>query len=251
SVTTRTRSARSRSVSPRRRSPSGAAPTRRPRPALSSSWTRSPTSPRRPTPPPRRATPGRRRSCAPRPPSGRSGRTPPPRQWRTSRVRFTRIDRPVPGAEPADAVVNLVFLANLAAHETTGDTASSSSVERVQHRLRGSVEYDTLAFALEVPDEDPAGYLLVSTPLLEDRDVVEAEVILDAGHLPLPGAGFEPEGRAVLSTLFAEAEAVPPAWGAASCRPGCSTPPTRPRAPASGPTSSANAATPSASRRSR
>jgi len=123
-------------------------------------------------------------------------------------LQLVQIDRPVPGAEPADAVVNLVFLANLAAQETTGDTASSTSVERVQHRLRGSVEYDTLAFALEVPGEDPAGYLLISTPLLEDRDVVEAEVILDAGHLPLPGAGFEPESRAILSTLFAEAEAV-------------------------------------------
>ena len=123
-------------------------------------------------------------------------------------MQLVPLDRPVPGAEPADAVVNLVFLANLAAQETTGDTASSTSVERVQHRLRGSVEFDTVAFALEVPDDDPAGYLLISTPLLEDLAVADAEIILDAAHLPLPGTGFTPEGAAVLDRLYAEAEGV-------------------------------------------
>ncbi|MDO5669513.1 MAG: GNAT family protein [Corynebacterium sp.] len=116
------------------------------------------------------------------------------------------LDRPVPGAEPADDVINLVFLANLAAQETTGDTASSTSVERVLHRLRGSTEYDTRGFKLVVPGEDPAGYLLLSTPLLEDTAVVDAEIILDAAHLPLPGADFEPEGRAVLERLYEAAE---------------------------------------------
>ncbi|MCS5479169.1 GNAT family N-acetyltransferase [Corynebacterium sp. YIM 101645] len=124
-------------------------------------------------------------------------------------MRFLPVDRPVPGTEPADAVRNLVFLANLAAQETTGDTASSTSVERVQHRLRGSVEYDTLAFALELdPEDDYAGYLLVSTPLLEDTHVVEAEVILDAGYLPLPGHPLSPESHEVLDLLYAEAEAI-------------------------------------------
>ncbi|WP_156228340.1 GNAT family N-acetyltransferase [Corynebacterium comes] len=119
------------------------------------------------------------------------------------------LDRPVPGTEPADDVRNLVFLANLAAQEVTGDSASSTSVERVQHRLRGSVEYDTLAYALELdPEEDYAGYLLVSTPLLEDTHVVDAEIILDAAHLPLPGEPLEPEGREVLGLLYAEAEAI-------------------------------------------
>jgi GNAT superfamily N-acetyltransferase len=123
-------------------------------------------------------------------------------------LRFLPIDRPVPGTEPADDVRNLVFLANLAAQETTGDTASSTSVERVQHRLRGSVEYDTVAWALELdPAEDPAGYLLVSTPLLEDTHVVEAEVILDAAYLPLPGVSLSGEARRVLHTLYGEAEA--------------------------------------------
>lgn len=121
-------------------------------------------------------------------------------------MQLVRLDRPVPGAEPADDVVNLVFLANLAAQETTGDTASSTSVERVQHRLRGSTEYDTHAFALVAPDEDPAGYLLLSTPLLEDLQVADAEIILDAAHLPLPGTAFEPEGRAVLGQLYDAAE---------------------------------------------
>ncbi|GAB3696695.1 GNAT family N-acetyltransferase [Corynebacterium nasicanis] len=121
-------------------------------------------------------------------------------------MQLVPLDRPVPGAEPADDVVNLVFLANLAAQETTGETASSLSVERVQHRLRGSAEYDTRALALVSPDEDPAGYLLLSTPLLEDMQVLEAEVILDALHLPLPGSGFSPEGRGVLDALYRAAE---------------------------------------------
>lgn len=124
-------------------------------------------------------------------------------------MRFITLDRPVPGTEPADDVLNLVFLANLAAQETTGDTASSTSVERVAHRLRGSVEYDTVAYALELdPAEDYAGYLLVSTPLLEDTHVVEAEVILDAALLPLPGEPLSPEARKVLGLLYAHAETV-------------------------------------------
>lgn len=118
------------------------------------------------------------------------------------------LDRPAPGSEPADDVLNLVFLANLAAQETTGDTASSTSVERVQHRLRGSVEYDTVAYALELdPEEDYAGYLLLSTPLLEDTHVVEAEVILDAALLPLPGEPLSTEAEEVLGLLYTEAEA--------------------------------------------
>ena len=122
-------------------------------------------------------------------------------------MRFIPLDRPVPGTEPADDVRNLVFLANLAAQETTGDTASSTSVERVHHRLRGSAEYDTVARALELdPAEDPAGYLLLSTPLLEDVHVVEAEVILDAAYLPLPGEPLSPEAREVLGLLYGEAE---------------------------------------------
>ncbi|MDO5511324.1 GNAT family N-acetyltransferase [Corynebacterium sp.] len=123
-------------------------------------------------------------------------------------MQLVPLDRPVPGAEPAADVVNLVFLANLAAQEITGETASSTSVERVQNRLRGSVEYDTRAFSLVAPDEDPAGYLLLSTPLLEDTQVADVEVILDAAHLPLPGADFEPEARAVLDHLYSAAESL-------------------------------------------
>lgn len=119
----------------------------------------------------------------------------------------------------------LAFLANLAAQETTGDTATSLSVERLAHRLRGSAVYDSVALAridapvdrphssldypvVTDPDCEVDGFLLLGMPLTEDRTILDVEIILDATHLPLPGATFDPEGRAVIEELLAEADAV-------------------------------------------
>ncbi|AKK08996.1 N-acetyltransferase [Corynebacterium testudinoris] len=120
--------------------------------------------------------------------------------------------------EPAAGLRELVFMSNLAAQETTGDTASSMSVERVAHRLRGSAVYDSVALALvEAPvtplqvvndleeEWEVSGYLLLGLPLTEDRDVLDVEVILDASHQPLPGEELSPEATSVLEELLAEA----------------------------------------------
>jgi len=138
---------------------------------------------------------------------------------------FIQLQRPVPGTEPAVVLRELAFMANLAAQETTGDTATSLSVERLAHRLRGSAVYDSVALArvdapmnsplsslgypvVTDPDSEVAGFLLLGMPLTEDRDVLDVEVILDAGHLPLPGAAFDPEGRAIIDELLAEADTI-------------------------------------------
>ncbi|RNE49338.1 GNAT family N-acetyltransferase [Corynebacterium alimapuense] len=148
---------------------------------------------------------------------------------------FVHFDRPVPGWEPADGIRTLVFLANLAAQETTGDTASSTSTERLVHRLVGSTVHDVLALALiddlPVPPgsklsdlgyplvpatgdddtelvDDAEGFLLLGLPLQEDTGVVEVEFILDAGYLPIPGEVLEAEGKHVIHRLLAEAERV-------------------------------------------
>lgn len=120
--------------------------------------------------------------------------------------------------EPAAGLRELVFMSNLAAQETTGDTASSMSVERVAHRLRGSAVYDSVALALvdapvtplqvvnDLEEEwEVSGYLLLGLPLTEDRDVLDVEVILDASHQPLPGEELSPEATSVLEELLAEA----------------------------------------------
>ncbi|GAB2513375.1 hypothetical protein CATRI_07735 [Corynebacterium atrinae] len=134
---------------------------------------------------------------------------------------FVQFARPVPGEEPAAGLRELVFMSNLAAQETTGDTASSMSVERVAHRLRGSSVYDSRALALidahvASPRTYPvvadlengwevSGYLVLGLPLTEDRDVVDVEVILDAAFQPLPGASLTLAARAVWDELLEEA----------------------------------------------
>lgn len=159
-------------------------------------------------------------------------------------ARFHQLDRPVttPGVEtsPADAVRTFVFTANLAAQESSGDTASSVSPERVLHRLKGSEESDSVLLAL-VDEEtgtttaqdqlselgypllpavedgsgdgegEPAeylGFVHLSLPLIEDRHVVEFECVLDVGLLPIPGEELSAEGRAVFRRLLDEVEAV-------------------------------------------
>ncbi|WIM69934.1 hypothetical protein [Corynebacterium suedekumii] len=70
---------------------------------------------------------------------------------------FIQLQRPVPGTEPAVVLRELVFMANLAAQETTGDTATSLSVERLAHRLRGSAVYDSVALArVDAPMNSPS-----------------------------------------------------------------------------------------------
>lgn len=154
---------------------------------------------------------------------------------------FHQVDRPAsaPGVEltPADVVRTFVFTANLAAQENSGDAASSVSVQRVLHRLRGSAESDSVLLALtDAPtaptrgesalgypllpatdhtggdgEQEPTeylGFVHLNLPLLEDRHVMEFECVLDVGLLPVPGEELSDEARAVYGRLLSEAESV-------------------------------------------
>lgn len=142
-------------------------------------------------------------------------------------MRLVLIDRPVTGQEATDVVRNFVFMANLEAQESTGDAAASVSVEQVLTRLKGSAESDALLFAavddavtpvvgalgeLGVPvlpatgdrdaDVEVTGYLHLALPLLEDTDLAELDVTLDASLLPLPGEPMSGTARQVRDELI-------------------------------------------------
>ncbi|WP_293768233.1 GNAT family acetyltransferase [uncultured Corynebacterium sp.] len=138
-------------------------------------------------------------------------------------------------AEPADCVRAFVFSANLAAQEATGDTAASTSPDRVLNRLKGSSESRTLLFAVvegraplgEVdelgvpliaststgtgagtgigPNLDYAGFIHISLPLLEEKDIAEIECVFGMDYLPMPGVPLEPEERELADWMGATA----------------------------------------------
>lgn len=102
-------------------------------------------------------------------------------------------------------------MANVAAQETAGDAAVSTSPQRVYERLAGTRELDAILYAVsdspvadaglghdeigavlcpaegEGPNAELVGFLYIGLPLLEDRDVAELECVLDVEFLPLPG----------------------------------------------------------------
>lgn len=129
------------------------------------------------------------------------------------------------------------FTQNLAAQEASGDRLASVSVERVLTRLQGSTESDALLLALVddsltpvlapvgdlgVPvlpatdderDLEVAAFAYLSIPLLEELRVVEAELVLDAGYLPLPGEELDADAVAVRAELMRGVEEVCRALG--------------------------------------
>ena len=138
---------------------------------------------------------------------------------------IAQFDRPVASEEPSDDLRNFVFMANLAAQEATGDAAASVSVERVFSRLKGSSESDSILLALvdeeldapcsalghplisssapedASPVHDILGFTHLSIPLLEERDIIEFELVLDVDYLPMPGEDLDDEARTVIRTL--------------------------------------------------
>lgn len=146
----------------------------------------------------------------------------------TSRFHLARVDSPVPGlTEPADCVRAFVFSANLAAQEATGDTAASTSPERVLNRLKGSKESRTLLFAVldgptpinEVdefglplisstvhsPDLSFAGFIHLSLPLLEEKNLAEIECVFGMDYLPMPGAALQRQERELADWMGSQA----------------------------------------------
>lgn len=141
-------------------------------------------------------------------------------------MQLVQIDRPVPGRESADVVRTFCFTQNLAAQEASGDRLASVSVERVLTRLEGSTESDALLLALvdesltpvlapvgdlglpvlpasdDERDLEVAAFAYLSIPLLEERRVVEVEIVLDAAHLPLPGEELDADAVEIRAELM-------------------------------------------------
>ncbi|MDR7329522.1 GNAT family acetyltransferase [Corynebacterium guangdongense] len=138
---------------------------------------------------------------------------------------IAQFDRPVASEEPSDDLRTFVFMANLAAQEATGDAAASVSLERVFSRLKGSSESDSILLALvdgqldaprsalghplisssapedASPVHDVLGFTHLSVPLLEERDIIEFELVLDVEYLPMPGEDLGEQARTVIRTL--------------------------------------------------
>ncbi|APT93681.1 GNAT family acetyltransferase [Corynebacterium phocae] len=130
-------------------------------------------------------------------------------------------------ATPSDAVLTFVFMANLAAQEATGDSAASTSPERVLNRLKGSTESQTYLFPVSagaaplcevselglplipavgpMPELDFVGFIHISLPLLEETSNAEVECILDVEYLPMPGEDLSAEGRRLTDWMAAQA----------------------------------------------
>lgn len=141
-------------------------------------------------------------------------------------MRLLEISRPQPGRAPSDVVRTFVFMANLEAQEASRDAAASVTAEQVLTRLKGSAESDVALFALvddtvtpilaptgelgygllaatgSDTDVEVAGFLLISLPLLEDTDLAELDVTLDAQYLLLPGEKMDDQARAIRDELL-------------------------------------------------
>lgn len=112
----------------------------------------------------------------------------------------------VGSADPSHAAVSsYAFSVTLAIQDITGEAHSGVSAAHLAKRLEGSEESLALLFALcskpaprslgafgypvltEDDLYDVEGWVLISLPLLEDVDVLEANVTIDASIAPLPG----------------------------------------------------------------
>ena len=147
-------------------------------------------------------------------------------------MKIIQIADPVAGQEPGDQVRSFVFMSNLAAQEASGDRDVSVSVERIITDLAGSPELASSLFVATrdepvdltatVPagmeDEEPwveaEGWVKINLPLIDDRDSAAIEIVLDAGHQPLPGEALSAEATTLVDALLTHAEttAGTPPW---------------------------------------
>ncbi|MDY5785989.1 GNAT family N-acetyltransferase [Corynebacterium sp.] len=123
-------------------------------------------------------------------------------------------------SDHAEAVAAYVFSATLAIQDITGMATSGVTASHVAKRLEGSAESSSHLFALsprtaprpvgelgfpQLTAEDlldVEAWVFVSCPLLEDVQVIEAHVTLDASIAPLPGESIpEAPWEAALSLL--------------------------------------------------
>ena len=138
-------------------------------------------------------------------------------------MQIIQIADPVAGEEPGDQVRSFVFMSNLAAQEASGDPDMSVSVERIITDLAGSPELvsrlfvathdDPVELGATVPadgEEEPwvqaEGWVKINLPLVDDPDSAAIEIVLDAGHQPLPGEDLTPEATMLVDALLTHAE---------------------------------------------
>lgn len=137
-------------------------------------------------------------------------------------MKILKIADPVAGEEPADQVRTFVFMSNLAAQETSGNRDVSVSVERIITDLAGSTELVSQLHVATLDDEVPLratlppdvdepyieaqGWVKINLPLIDDQHSASLEIVLDAGHQPLPGQELSPEATEVIQTLLTHGE---------------------------------------------
>lgn len=138
-------------------------------------------------------------------------------------MKFLEIADPIAGQEPADQVRSFVFMSNLAAQETSGDRDTSVSAERIITDLAGSMELvaqlhvatfdEEAALSATIPadeDDEPyaeaEGWVKINLPLIDDVESASLEIVLDAGHQPLPGESLTPEARELVDALLTHGE---------------------------------------------
>lgn len=137
-------------------------------------------------------------------------------------MKILKIADPVAGEEPADQVRTFVFMSNLATQEASGNRDASVSVERIITDLAGSTElvsqlhvatFDdaehltaTLGDNLDEPYVEAEGWVKINLPLIDDQHAASLEIVLDAGHQPLPGQELTPEAGEIIQALLAHGE---------------------------------------------
>lgn len=113
---------------------------------------------------------------------------------------------PRPGSETSEAVVGAyAFSATLAIQDITGLATSGVTASHIAKRLEPSAESEAMLFALvdreglrpvtdlgyqELGLDDVShvdAWVFVSLPLLEDLEVIEANIVYDSETAPLPG----------------------------------------------------------------
>lgn len=134
---------------------------------------------------------------------------------------------PVPGQEPADVLRSAVFMANFAAQDLTGRIDASSGVTQLLDALAHPDPHET-TYVFAVSDTDvpgelsplgfpiiPAtgdhdepeylGWLIATTPLVDNTDVLGISLILDVDLQPIDGA-LPDEGAEVVRFMLRSAK---------------------------------------------
>ncbi|MFP7364654.1 N-acetyltransferase [Corynebacterium callunae] len=126
-------------------------------------------------------------------------------------MRFFQLADQVAGQDPDDLVRSFVFMSNMAAQETAGNRDVSISLERIQRDLVGSPEMSAQLHiaTFDPPDAEwiePAGFLKINLPLIDDTASASLDIVLDAGLQPLPGERLSTEAITLIDALLQRGE---------------------------------------------